>query len=98
MPLKLIPKYTPYPYHVIPCYLFPDPYPIINDNVIYGQPLTKCESLFTSVVIVVPNLGDCGNLDLDNLEEFDQETFKEVEGKTIVPNKVKNMDDTVYNT
>ena len=42
-------------------------------------PVTKGESLFTSVVIVVPNLGDGGNLELNSLEEFDQETIKEVE-------------------
>ena len=42
-------------------------------------PVTKGESLFTSVVIVVPNLGDCGNLELNSLEEFDQETIEEVE-------------------
>ena len=41
LPLKLITKCTPYPHHVIPCYLFPDPPPIITDNVIYGQPLNQ---------------------------------------------------------
>ena len=61
-------------------------------------PVTKGESLFTSVVIVVPNLGDCENLELNSLEEFDQETIEEVEQKTIIPNKVETMDDTVYNS
>ena len=61
-------------------------------------PVTKGESLFTSVVIVVPNLGDGGNLELSSLKEFDQEITEEVEQKTIVPNKVETMDDTVYNT
>ena len=41
--------------------------------------VAKAESLLTSVVIVVPNPGDSGNLELNNLEEFDQETIKEVE-------------------
>ena len=41
--------------------------------------VTEGESLFTSVVIVVPNLGDGGNLELNSLEEFDQETIEEVE-------------------
>ena len=42
-------------------------------------PVTKGESLFTSVVIVVPNLGDCGNLELNSLKEFNQENIEEVE-------------------
>ena len=41
--------------------------------------VTKGESLFTSVVIVVPNLGHCGNLKLNSLEEFDSEITEEVE-------------------
>ena len=36
--------------------------------------LAKGESILTSVIIVVPNLGDCGNLELNSLEEFNQET------------------------
>ena len=60
-------------------------------------PLTKGESLFTSVVIIVPNLGDCGNLELNSLEEFDQETIEEVEQELVDPKGAK-MDETEYNT
>ena len=60
--------------------------------------VTEGESLFTSVIIVVPNLSDCGNLELNSLKEFDQVITKKVEKETIDPNKVENMDDTVYNT
>ena len=43
--------------------------------------LVKGESLLNSVVIIVPNLGDCANLELNSLEEFDQEITKKVEQK-----------------
>ena len=51
--------------------------------------VTEGESLFTSVVIIVPNLGDCGNLELNSLKKFDQETIEEFEYETANPNKVE---------
>ena len=52
-------------------------------------PESKGESLFTSVVIVVPNLGDGGNLELNSLEEFGQEITEEVEQKQSFLTKLK---------
>ena len=41
--------------------------------------VTEGESLFTSIFIIVPNLGDCGYLELNSLKEFDPENIEEVE-------------------
>ena len=53
---------------------------------------------FNFFIIVVPNPGDSGNLELNSPEEFDQEIIEEVEQETIDPNKVENFDQTEFNT
>ena len=51
--------------------------------------VTKGESLLTSVIIVVTNPGDSGNLELNSLEEFGQEITEEVEQKQSFLTKLK---------